>query len=85
MQKLGHPLVCDELYGDGKPVFISSLKKKNFKLAKEELEERPILNRLALHAARLSFNDVDGKNYMIEAQMPKDLRALLQQLKKWSK
>ena len=27
MQSLGHPIVCDELYGDGTPVFISSLKK----------------------------------------------------------
>src|SRR5258706_2469789 len=49
MKELGHPIVCDELYGDGKPLFISSLKHK-FKLSKNELEERPILNRLALHA-----------------------------------
>ena len=46
MKDIGHPIVCDELYGDGKPVFISSLKNK-FKLSKNELEERPILNRLA--------------------------------------
>ena len=85
MQKLGHPLVCDELYGDGKPVFISSLKKKKFKLAKDELEERPIMHRLALHASKLSFIDQDGKKYDLEAQMPKDMRALLQQLNKWSK
>ncbi|MCB0739804.1 MAG: RNA pseudouridine synthase, partial [Chitinophagaceae bacterium] len=53
MKELGHPIVCDSLYGDGKPIFISSLKKK-YNLSKDELAERPILNRLALHARQLS-------------------------------
>ena len=35
MQSLGHPIVCDELYGDARPVFISSLK-RNFKLSRSE-------------------------------------------------
>ncbi len=82
MQSLGHPIVCDDLYGDDKPVFISSLK-RNFKLSKSEEEERPILNRLGLHASRLKFIDEDGKEYSLEAEMPKDMRALLQQLRKW--
>ena len=82
MQELGHPIVVDELYGDGKPVFISSIK-RNFKLSKNEEEERPILNRLGLHAAQLSFIDDDGKRYAIEAELPKDMRALIQQLRKW--
>jgi len=82
MQSLGHPIVCDELYGDGRPVFISSLK-KNFKLSKSEEEERPILSRVGLHAWRLIFTDEDGKEYSPEAEMPKDMRALLQQLRKW--
>ena len=85
MQKMGHPLVYDELYGHGKPVFISSLKKKKFKLAKDDLEERPIMSRLALHAAKLSFTDPQGYKYELEAPMPKDFRALLQQLTKWNK
>jgi len=78
MKNAGHPIACDELYGDGKPVFISDLKKKNYKLAKDDLEERPILNRLALHAWKLSFGDIH-----LEAPLPKDMRALLQQLRKW--
>ena len=82
MQYLGHPLVCDDLYGDPTPVLISSIKRK-FKLSKNELEERPIMNRLALHAAELRFSDVNGEKYQIEAEMPKDMRALLQQLRKW--
>jgi len=82
MQSLGHPIVCDELYGDGSPILLSSIK-RNFKLSKSEEEERPILGRMALHALRLTFTDEDGKEYSLEAEMPKDMRALLQQLRKW--
>ena len=76
----GHPIVCDPLYGDGKPVFISSLK-KNYNLSKQEEAERPILHRLALHASSLKFI-LNGKEYFFEAPLPKDLKALLQQLRK---
>jgi 23S rRNA pseudouridine955/2504/2580 synthase/23S rRNA pseudouridine1911/1915/1917 synthase len=80
MQSLGHPIVCDEVYGDGKPVFISSIK-KNYHLSKSEEAERPILSRLALHSWKLKFT-LNGKEYDLEADLPKDLRALLQQLRK---
>jgi len=78
---IGHPVVCDELYGDGKPILLSTLKHK-FKLSKNELEERPILNRLALHALSLQFTNTNGEKIKLEAPVPKDLRALLQQLRK---
>jgi 23S rRNA pseudouridine955/2504/2580 synthase/23S rRNA pseudouridine1911/1915/1917 synthase len=81
MKHLGHPIVCDELYGDAKPVFISSIKRKKFNLSKDEEEERPILSRLALHASKLKF-ELNSKTYELEAELPKDLRALLQQLRK---
>lgn len=84
MKDLGHPVVCDDLYGDGKPVLVSSFKPR-FKLSKKEEEERPILNRLALHAYQLKFNDVNRKPHELEAPLPKDIRALLQQLIKWKK
>jgi len=81
MKHLGNPIVCDNLYGDGKPVFISSIKRKRFNLSKSEEEERPILSRLALHASRLTFHLKDH-DYDFQAELPKDLRALLQQLNK---
>jgi 23S rRNA pseudouridine955/2504/2580 synthase/23S rRNA pseudouridine1911/1915/1917 synthase len=80
-KNIGHPLACDELYGDGKPVLLSSFKKK-FKLSKHDEEERPMLNRLALHSYRLKFTDADGKVIDLEAELPKDIRALLNQLQK---
>ncbi len=81
MQYVGHPLVCDEVYGDGKPVKISSFK-RNYKLSKNEEEEKPILSRTGLHAYRLLFTDAEGNEYDLQAEMPKDMRALLQQLRK---
>ena len=78
---IGHPIACDDLYGDGNPVLLSSIK-RNYKLSKHDEEERPILNRLALHSYRLKFTDVDGTPIDLAAELPKDMRALLQQLKK---
>ena len=79
-QYIGHSIVGDELYGDGKPVFLSSLKKK-YNLSKAEIEERPILSRLALHSASLKFI-LNDDELLFEAPLPKDLKALLQQLRK---
>src|SRR5258705_13975921 len=73
MKETGHPILCDPLYGDGKPFLVSSLK-KNYKIAEFE-DEKPILNRLALHSAKLSFIDSDDNSFTLEAEMPKDMRA----------
>jgi 23S rRNA pseudouridine1911/1915/1917 synthase len=84
MKNLGHPVVCDELYGDGKPVFLSSLKHR-YKLSKNEEEEKPILARLALHAYQLKFTDNKNIGRQFEAEVAKDLRATLRQLSKIKK
>jgi 23S rRNA pseudouridine955/2504/2580 synthase/23S rRNA pseudouridine1911/1915/1917 synthase len=81
MQHIGHSIVCDPIYGDGKPILLSALK-RNFKLAKVADEERPILNRLALHSQRLKFT-LNDETFDLVAEVPKDLRAVLQQLRKW--
>jgi len=83
LKHLGHPIVADDLYGDGKPLRLSMVKKK-FKLSKNEEEEKPLLGRLALHSSRLTFTDARGVLHQLEAPLPKDLRATLQQLEKWS-
>ncbi|MEP7110359.1 MAG: RNA pseudouridine synthase [Ferruginibacter sp.] len=80
-KNIGHPIVCDPLYGDGKPVFLSSIKKK-YKLSKHDTEERPMLNRVALHSCQLKFKDAEGRDFNLVAELPKDIRALIQQLKK---
>ena len=80
----GFPVACDPMYGDGLPVKLSSIKKK-FKLSKTEEEERPFLNRLALHAHRLIFTDLQGKQVELEAHLPKEFTALMRQISKWEK
>jgi 23S rRNA pseudouridine955/2504/2580 synthase/23S rRNA pseudouridine1911/1915/1917 synthase len=82
MKHIGHPIVCDPLYGNGEPIMLSSIKKK-FNLSKKEEEEKPLFNRLALHAERLQFTDAKKQKHKIEAPLPKDMRAFLQQLRKW--
>ena len=80
-KNIGHPLACDDLYGDGKPILLSSIKKK-FKLSRHDEEERPMIGRLALHSYKLIFDDTSGKRMELIAEMPKEFRALMQQLKK---
>ena len=77
----GHPVACDPLYGDGKPILLSSIKKK-YKLSKHDDDERPMLNRVALHSYELKFTDAKGQAHDLFAALPKDMRALISQLKK---
>lgn len=83
-KNMGHPIVCDPLYGDGKPVYLSSFKSK-FKLSRNVEEERPLMGRLALHASRLTITLPSGEEKQFIAELPKDFRATLQQLEKRAK
>lgn len=80
-KELGAPLVCDPLYGDGKPLRLSDIKKK-YKLGKNIEEEQPIINRLALHSYQLQMALQDGSMLKIEASLPKEFTAVASQLKK---
>lgn len=81
MKHLGHPIAVDPLYGNNQPVLLSAIKKK-FRLGKFTEEEKPLLNRLALHAWKISFRDEKGQVFELEAPLPKDMQAVLQQLRK---
>ena len=84
MQSIGHPLLCDPLYGDGHPFMLSEIKRK-FNLSKKEEAERPLLNRVALHAYKLVIASPSrDEEIVVEAPLPKDLNAVVQQLRKWS-
>jgi len=79
-QYLGHSIVGDPVYGEGKPLLLSAIKKK-FNLSKKELEERPMMGRLALHAHQIKFQ-LEGVDYDFEAPLSKDMQATLTQLRK---
>ena len=51
---IGHPLAIDAEYGTSDPLLLSLLK-RNYK-AKDKEEEKPLIDRLTLHAAELSIN-----------------------------
>jgi 23S rRNA pseudouridine1911/1915/1917 synthase len=84
MQSIGHPLVCDELYGDGQPFLLSNIKRK-YRMSEKDEEEKPLLNRMALHAYKIDFTKEDGTQVTVEAPLPKDMAACVKQLNKWTK
>lgn len=84
MASIGHPLVCDDLYGDGQPFLLSNIKRK-FRLSEKDEQEKPLLSRVALHAYKLAFAKEDGTPVVVEAEIPRDMSACVKQLNKWSK
>lgn len=78
LSKLDAPIINDGLYG-GQPLYLSALK-RNYKLKKWE-EEKPLIQRFALHAFQLEFHTFDTC-IQVEAPFPKDLSALHRQLEK---
>jgi 23S rRNA pseudouridine1911/1915/1917 synthase len=77
---LGFPIVCDPLYGNGKPVLLSSFK-RNWR--GDPLEEKPLLSRLGLHAVELTLPLVPGAEPLrLAAPLPRDMAALIAQMEK---
>jgi len=84
MLQTGAPCCCDSVYGSGAPLLLSTYK-RSYRPGRGQ-EERPLLARLGLHALRLEIqHPEDGANLVIEAPLPKDLRASLRQLERWSR
>ena len=76
---IGHPLTVDPLYGGGQAVLLSHYK-PGYRASGRRLE-RPLIDRLTLHACRITFtHPVSGLRLTVEAPLPKDLRATLTQL-----
>ena len=77
---VGLPLAIDPLYGSRGPIFLSQIK-RGYRPTRGE-QERPLIARLTLHAERLRFVGLDGAPVEIVAPIPRDLRAVLNQLDK---
>lgn len=81
MSAIGHPLTVDPLYGGGESIMLSVYKPK-FRPSTRR-EERPLMSRLTLHAARIAFDHpADARRVEFEAPLPKDFNAVLTQLRK---
>jgi 23S rRNA pseudouridine1911/1915/1917 synthase len=72
---MGHAVVCDEFYGNPKPVLLSAIKRG---WRGDPLDEKPLLSRLGLHAAELFIPGYET----IKAPLPRDMAALINQMEK---
>lgn len=81
----GYPLIVDSIYGFKDAFYLSEIKRKRMNLAADQ-KEWPLLSRQALHSAVISFAAF-GNEYHVDLseQLPKDLKAVLYQLRKLSK
>ncbi len=80
LASIGLPILCDRIYGDGKPFFLSQVKRRYF----SEGEEKPLLSRTALHVESISFmHPLKMERVSFTAEMPKDMRSVLNYLRKF--
>jgi len=75
----GHPIVADQTYG-GEFIFLSQIK-RNYR--KSKYSEKPMIDRMALHALSVEFKLPSGESISVEAPYPKDFSILLSQLEKY--
>jgi RluA family pseudouridine synthase len=81
LRHLGHSIVADPTY-DGEPELLLSGLKFGYRRGRGE-RERPLLDRLALHALRIRLvSPATGTEITCTAPLPKDLRSTLRQLQK---
>ncbi len=77
----GTPILNDPLYGNGAQLLLSDLKRGY----KGRDEERPLITRLALHAAELTFtHPVSRERMTLRAPLPQDLAVALKYLRKFA-
>ncbi len=82
---IGHPLAVDALYGKREGFYLSEVKGRRYNLGRGK-EERPLLSRTALHAHKLTIDHPgNDERLTFEAELPKDMAAMLNQLRKWGK
>ncbi|MBI3110894.1 MAG: RluA family pseudouridine synthase [Ignavibacteriales bacterium] len=82
LQSTGTPILGDLKYGGGEGFFLSAVKPGYKGLE----EERPLLNRTALHAAGLSFfHPSSGERLSFTLPLPKDMKSVLKYLRKFRK
>ncbi len=80
LASMGLPVMCDKVYGDGNPFFLSHIKTRYY----ADGEEKPLLSRTALHAASISFKHPSTMEQMsFKSDLPKDMRSVLNYLRKF--
>lgn len=88
LKHAGMPLAVDVLYNPPRPGVEPGVKLSQFKHGYRPTrgeDERPLIGRLTLHAHRLTFANLNGERVTIEAELPRDMRAVLNQLRRHSR
>lgn len=81
LQSAAMPLAVDSMYG-GMPDILLSRLKPDYRRSRKH-DERPLISRVTLHAESITFVDpATGASQRVEAPLPKDFRATLNQLRK---
>ena len=76
----GYPIVCDSLYGSGKPVLLSELKQR---WRGDVYTEQPLIRRLALHAYQVEgMHPRTSQPFSFTAEYAKDFKSTIHQLQK---
>jgi RluA family pseudouridine synthase len=82
LKYLGFPIVGDATYG-GHKLYLSQLK-RNYRL-KEKQVEKPLIDRVALHAESLAITHPgSGEVVRIESPLPRDMEVALKYLRKFA-
>jgi RluA family pseudouridine synthase len=86
LKSIGLPLAIDPLYNPaskGFPGLMLSAFKRGYRPVRGE-QERPLIDRLTLHAQKLQFVAPGGEHVEVVASVPKDLRASINMLGKYA-
>ena len=82
LAETGYPVLNDHLYGRGTRLLLSGLKRGYKGLA----DERPLINRLALHASELTVrHPLTREPITLRAPLPKDLEIALKYLRRFAR
>ncbi len=79
LSSIGLPILGDQKYGGGEGLLLSAIKPSY----RTKGEEKPLLSRTALHAARIGFtHPTKSVRMTLEAPLPKDMQIVLNHMRK---
>jgi len=82
LSHIGHPCLVDRSYGGRGKLLLSEMK-ESYKLKPGRIE-RPLIERITLHAASITFkHPASGEEITITADYPKDFTLAIKMMRRW--
>ncbi|MBL4576277.1 MAG: hypothetical protein JKY51_09310 [Opitutaceae bacterium] len=78
----GLRVVGENIYANSQSIFLSDLK-RGYRRGKEE--EQALYSSICIHLREVSFEDTEGKQVSVKAELPKRFAVLLKKLEKYSR